>query len=132
MRFDITDQPLKTGYEPGATDRRFGDSRGWPVAERCPVEIRSPPHLLTSFAGFRRSRNPAERRIPNRETQSPTVCDRWLPTCGEGATNLADWLGGPGAHDKLNVAIEDLEEPEQLVNRLPVVRLIQEAVKLRR
>lgn len=108
MRFDITDQPLKTGYEPGATDRRF------------------------SFAGFRRSRNPAERRIPNPETQSTTACDRWLPTCGEGATNLADWLGGPGAHDKLNVAIEDLEEPEQLVNRLPVVRLIQEAVKLRR
>jgi len=41
-------------------------------------------------------------------------------------------LGTLRAHDELYVAIQHLEEAEQLVDRLPVVRLIQQSVELRR
>jgi hypothetical protein len=43
---------------------------------------------------------------------------------------LADDLGALRSYDELDVAIENLEQSKQLVDRLPIVRLIEKSVEL--
>lgn len=42
------------------------------------------------------------------------------------------WVSGSlGSHDKVNVAIEDVKERQELTKGFPVVRLVKKAAKLR-